>query len=407
MNVLRAIISNTSSQVASRIISSGTGFFITLLIAHFYSLSGYSDLAKITALVGLLYLGIDLGANAIFLQFDKKQQSFQNLLSFRLFLAALIFFTTAAIVFLLPYNSAATTGYSPLVKFGILLFSLSFFTRAIVYSCAAFFQQKLSYTNAMWATLASSATTFLIVLLSVFFHLPLLWVVGAYLLGGLMEAGVSLFLLKEKFSLTLPSLSFFAKIFWSTLPLTILLFLNLLYFRVDMILLALFQKSFAVGIYDFAYKFFDFLIALPLFLSNSLYPILLKQEKNSRISIKNISLYTIFFFFMGACLVPIVWFMAPLIALVKIDFVPSILPLRILAFSLPIFFATNILQWIFITKKKQTFLVFVYAASLLLNIVLNFLFIPSYSYIASAIITGFSETLILVIMISYLFIKPL
>lgn len=407
MNVVKTIAGNTFFQIISRLISSGAGFLITLLVARSFGIGGYSDLAKITALGGLFYLGIDLGANAIFLQFEKKDQNIRHLFSFRLMLAGILFLAVCALMLLLPYNSAITSGYSPFVKLGIILFSFSFFSRAITFTAAAIFQQKLMYHLATRATFAGTLVTLGCIIFFISGHFSLLWIVGAYVFGGFMEAGVSLFLAKEKLSFTLPSKKFLKNIFLATLPLTILLVLNLIYFRVDMILLTLFQRARDVGIYDFAYKFFDFLIALPLFLSNSLYPILLIREKNSRIQIKNISLYTLLFFFLGALLIPFVWIFSPFLEFVKHDFVLSILPLRILSLGLPIFFATNILQWIFITKKKQTFLLYVYGISLVINVLLNIVFIPTYSYVASAIITGVSELFILLSMITYLFFAKL
>ena len=407
MNILKLVAVNTLSQTVARIISSATGFFIALFVARSFGIVGYSDLAKITALVTLFYLAIDLGANAIFLQFEKSEQKIQDLLSFRLLLAGAVFLLVVLLTYLLPYSSTTAIGYSPFVKVGIILFSLSFFTRAIVFSTTALFQKKFTYHLAALANVTGSFTTLGIVIFIALNHWSVLWIIGGYIMGGLLEASLTLFFTRNEISYTLPSVQFLKKIFFATLPLTILLFLNLLYFRVDMILLSVFQKSAAVGIYDFAYKFFDFLIALPLFLSNSLYPKLLEQEKNSRIQIKNISLYTILFFGLGLLLIPFVWFLSPLLVLVKHDFAPSVLALQILSLSLPIFFATNILQWIYITRKKQNILIAVYGLSLLLNIVLNILFIPQYSYIASAIITGLSEALILLVMIFLVFLKQL
>jgi O-antigen/teichoic acid export membrane protein len=95
------------------------------------------------------------------------------------------------------------------------------------------------------------------------------------------------------------------------------------------------------------------------------------------------------------------WFLAPLIAIVKKDFIPSIFIFRILLLSLPVFFLTNILQWILIAKNKKVYLLKIYLIAALLNVLLNLFFIPKYSYIAAAIITGISEGLILIL----LFIK--
>lgn len=407
MNILKLVIGNTASQVVARLISSATGFLVTILVARSYGIVGYSDLAKVMAFVTLFYLIIDLGANALFLQMEKTDQKLQDLFSFRLFVAGILFVLLSLCVGFLPYSKELTSGYSPLVKTGILLFAFSYFSRAVVFSSAAFFQQKFLYSRVALASLGSSLAVILSVVFVALNHLSILWVVGAYLLGGFIEAIMSLFFARSVIVWSFPSLLFFRKLFWSTLPLTLLLFLNLLYFRVDMILLSFFQKASAVGIYDFAYKFFDFLIALPLFLSNSLYPLLLRAEKNSRIQVKNISLYTILFFGLGLLLIPFVWTLSPLLSFVKQDFAPSIAVLRILSLSLPIFFATNILQWIFITKKKQTILVAVYGISLVINIILNLMFIPAYSYTASAVITGFSELLILVAMLIFVVFNKL
>lgn len=407
MNILKKIFQNVSAQVISRIISSGSGFLIALLVARHFGILGYSDIAKITAFVGLCYLAVDLGANAIFLQMQKHEQLFGQLVLFRLFLSSILFLGICVLLFVLPYNSATTSGYSPLVKIGIIFFSLSFFTRTFVYSAGALFQQNFSYSKATYATIISSIITLGVVLATVFLKLSLLWIIAGYFFGGVGEALVSLYFVRHAISFPKPEFSFFKKIFWQTLPLTILLFLNLLYFRIDMILLALFQPAKAVGLYDYAYKYFDFLLALPLFLSNTLYPYLLTRYNNSRIQKKSIGLYTAGFFFLGSILVPVVWLASPFIALIRLDFAPSIIPLRILSLSLPIFFATNILQWIFITKKKQTFLVWVYGLSLVINMVLNYLFIPHFSYIASSIITDVSEGMVLFAMVGYVIIQTL
>lgn len=404
MRFVHTIALNTVSQVAARVISSGASFLVTVAIARYFGLTTYGDIAKIVGFGSLFYVCIDLGMNAIFLRLQEKEQHFNTLLSLRLVIAALLFTLSAFLVLVLPYSMFSQTGYSPLVKLGIIIFSASFFSRAIVFSTSALFQKKLLYHQTAKASLVSSTTTLLLVGCVLFFQLPYLWIVVAYVVGGLVEAGTSLFLLKEKATGFLHN-KISKQLLLQSLPLTLLLVLNLVYFRVDVVLLSLFKKSADVGVYDFAYRFFDFFIALPLFLSNSLYPHILQEEKNNRNLIRNISLYTLLFFALGGVLVPFIWFASPLLSLVKTEFAPSITVLRILALFLPVFFATNILQWILIAKKRERFLVFVYGVSLIVNVVLNLLFIPRYSYMASAIITGVSETGVFLLLLGYLFFK--
>jgi len=172
-----------------------------------------------------------------------------------------------------------------------------------------------------------------------------------------------------------------------------------------MIILSFYTTSANVGLYDVAYRVFDFLIALPLFLSNVLYPKLLQEEKNNRNVKSKLIMYVLLFTLLGVIVAIPVWFVCPIIfSLIKEEFVPAVIPLRILLTSLPLFFATNIMQWILLSKKKQIALAYIYASLMLSNIVLNILFIPQFGYVASAIITGVSEALVAVAMLFLLFI---
>lgn len=401
------IAANTFWQILARIVSSGVSFVITIIIARSLGVNGYGDLAKITAFVSLFYLAVDLGLNAVFLQFEDHEERFRDLLSFRLALATILFGLVSIGAFLLPYNGATGIGYSPLVKIGIVIFGLTFISRAVVFSTTVLFQKKYIYRLAAFATALGSLATLVGIVAFLFLNLPFLYVVLAYVIGNAVEGYSSLLFAKERFYPLSFDAKFLKALTMQTFPVALMLFLNLIYFRVDMLLLSLVQPTRDVAVYDLAYKFFDFLIALPLFLSNSLYPALLASEKNTRISLQKLIVYTLGFFFLGSMVVIPVWFATPLISLIKPEFFPSSFALRLLLLSLPVFFATNILQWIFIAKKKQVFLTIIYACSLLINIFLNIIFIPQFSYIASAIITGVSEAGILMALLVYSFSKEL
>ncbi len=187
---------------------------------------------------------------------------------------------------------------------------------------------------------------------------------------------------------------FIKELTFETLPITLMLVCNLIYFRIDMMLLASLKPSTDVALYDMSYRFFDFFIAFPLFLSNALYPSLLKQ-KNSGVLEAHIYKYMGIFALLSVIIMIPVLIFAPLVGLIKPDFAQAAIPLRLLTLSLPLFFITSILQWVLVAKKQQVFLAGVYFVAAIINILLNLLFIPQASYIASAIITGISESLVL------------
>lgn len=405
MQLFTKIATNTLWQIVARIVSSGASFIITIGIARTLGITGYGDLAKITAFVSLFYLIVDLGLNAVFLQMEEHEERFGDLLSFRIALALGLFLLMSVGSVLLPYNPLTGIGYSPLVKMGIVLFSFTFFGRALTLSSSVLFQKRYAYRLGAYATIAGAVITLSFVTLALVFHLPFLFVVGAYTVGSLIEGIISL-LLVEKFSFSILIHKTFVKnMMLQTLPIAMMLLLNLVYFRVDMFLLTIMKSTNDVAVYDFAYKFFDFLIALPLFLSNSIYPSLLASGKNTRIAFQKLLLYVAGFAFLGVMVVVPLWFFAPLLSVIKKELAASSFALRILMLSLPIFFATNILQWVFIARKKQFFLAIVYGVFLLINIGLNMVYIPQYSYVASAIITGVSEAGILVALLVYAFVN--
>ena len=389
-----AIAKNTLYQVLARLVSSGTSFLIVIMIARHFGVLGYGDFAKITAFVSLFYLIIDFGFNAIFLQREDNKIRFRDLLYPRIIFAGLIAVGVNLLAAFLPYNSLLQTGYSPVVRLGIAIFSLTFFSESIMYTCLAVFQRELKYELFFFSEIVGGIVALGTVGLLLVSNASLLTLLYAYVLGGIIQCITALFLTKEALFPIRFDTKFFMQLTRETLPVGFMIFFNLLYFRLDLFLLAIMKPTHDVAVYDLAYKFFDFLIALPLFLSNSLYPSLLDHQKNNRMTRQMVKRFILLFFTLSIPVVAGVWIISPFIQIIKPEFLAAALPLRILAASLPVFFATSILQWVLIAQKQQKKLMVVYLFASLINVVLNFYFIPHYSYIGSAVITGVSELLV-------------
>lgn len=396
----KIIVKNTFYQLATRVFTSGIGFLTTLIIARQFGVLGYGDFTKIVSFVALFYLIADFGLNAVFLRDDEKGIHFRDLFYFRLLIATSLIILANTMSFLLPFNEQLGIGFGENVRLGILLFSLSILNQAILTTCNAVFQRKLKYNLSMFSSIAGSSITLISVLVFTILNFSLYYILLAMLIGGGITSFLSILLAKENISLKIPDTAFIKKLLVEGFPLALALIFNLIYFRIDIIILSFLKPTSDVGIYGFSYKFFDFLIALPLFLSNALYPSLLIHRNNYRnffmIAKKYFLLLLMFSFF----LIFVLWFLAPLIGLVRNDFYPSVFTFRILLLSLPFFFATSILQWALIAQKEQKFLMYVYLVASILNIILNLIFIPIASYTASAIITGVSEGIIFVLFLA-------
>lgn len=393
------IFKNTTYQTLTRLITSGIGFLITIIIARGFGVLGFGEFTKVTAFVALFYLIADFGLNAIFLKEDDEKLHFRDLFYLRIFLSLILIILANSIALVLPYSKSLDLGFSEQTRLGVFIFSFSILFQSILYSSSAIFQKRLKYNFLMISSIAGSALTLLTVLIDVLFLKSLINIYLAFIFGGGLTALVSFFLTKNKIAYLSFDLKFTKSLIKEAFPIGLMLIFNLIYFRIDIFLLSLLRSTIDVGIYGLAYKFFDFLISLPLFLSNSIYPLLL-QKKNDQKDFYLISKkYLWISLFFSFLIMVVFWFVSPLFSLIKSDFIASILPFRILLLSLPVFFVTSILQWALIAQRKQKFLMYIYLISAIINIFLNTIFIPNFGYVASAIITGVCEALVFVFLL--------
>ncbi len=392
------IAKNTLYQATARLASSFIGFLITIFIARYFGVLNYGDFIKITSFVAPFYIFMDFGMNAIYLQLDKDEAKFNDFFNLRILISIVIFIIVNIVALLLPYNISLNTGYPPVVKMGILIFSLSFFSQSIIYSSSVIYQKRINYFGYMLAVITGSVVNFLLVLFFISYKFGLNHIILGFVLSGVVTAILSQLLTGKKIKIFKIDINFAKKIIVLSWPLGLMLIFNLVYFRIDSIILAFYKSAKDVGTYGLSYKFFDFLIALPLFLSNALYPMLLENQKNFRKMKQIIKSYMIVFVLTSIFLIIPFWYFSSFFSLIKKEFIDSVLPFRILLLSLPFFFISNFFQWILISFKNQKYLLKIYIISSIINIILNIIFIPIYSYFAAAIITGISEGIITLLM---------
>lgn len=277
----KLIAKNTSYQILARGIASFIGFLITLVIARKFGVLGYGDFTKITSYVALFYLVIDFGLNAFFLQYENAR--FKNLFYLRMLISIGIFLLLNALAFFLPYNAVLGTGFSGAERFGIFIFSFGIFAQSIILSTSAIFQKAVNYYFYMVGTIIGSIVNLIVVLIFAFLNLSIMYILFGFVVSSFVGALALLFFAKEKISPPSIDKEFAVKIMLASWPLGLMLIFNLVYFRVDIFLLSILKTTQDVGIYGLSYKFFDFLIALPLFLSNAVYPFLIKAKADKKL----------------------------------------------------------------------------------------------------------------------------
>ena len=391
------VAKNTVSQLVGRVVSSASILVATILIARTFGPQGYGELTKITSYVALFYLLADFGINAMYLQLKKDDgdETWNTLLGLRLVGSILLMFMAIAILSFLPRGSSQ--GYTDGVRFGIIVFAPAILFQAIITTTNALFQEKLRYDLSMVAVVCGSLVTLGLVWLVTVSTAPLVGPVAAviaFLVGSGVTALLALVLVKQFGTIRVKFDAVVAKQFLlASIPLGLTLLFNQIYFRIDSIILTLTRSTIEVGVYGFAYKFFDVALVLPTFFMNSVYPLLLtvSGDKFRHMLWRS----CIFLLVTSIVLVILMWMGSPLITRIRPDFAGSVGALRILSLSLPLFFVSSLTMWTIIAQKRQMILIPIYGVSMIVNIILNSVFIPSHGYIAAAWITVLSEAIVL------------
>lgn len=179
-----------------------------------------------------------------------------------------------------------------------------------------------------------------------------------------------------------------------SLPYGVLGILGLLYFRIDSIILSYLRGSYEVGIYGASYRFLETIIFIPASFAVALFPNMAKLYSENLLDLKKLYFKSLkLMLILGLIFLLAYFFILPiLIKFYLPNYLPSIEVIKILALSIPfIFIATPGVQVLLSTDKYLKPVIYFSIFTLLLNIILNLLFIPKYGYIAAAWVTVLSD----------------
>ncbi len=201
-------------------------------------------------------------------------------------------------------------------------------------------------------------------------------------------------------------------IFKISLPYGIALFLSVVYFKVDIILLSLMEApqkaDISIALYGLPMKIIEVLMVLGWFYLNSLLPSLSSYVKEKKyqdisrlfsLSLKFLGALWIYIFLMGNL------FKTEIIALIatqeyitpSLSYYNSVDVLSVVFAVLIFHFLSLALIYILIAFEKQSILLKINICITLVNIIGNILIIPYYSFFGAAVITLISQILLMII----------
>lgn len=397
MSFKRQVAYNTTVQVIGKAIVTLLSVFVTILLTRHLGPTGYGYYNTAVTFVGFFIVLADLGVYPILVREmsqrpEERERIYGNIVVYRTL--------SALLVMLLAFLVGSLMPYPQIVKFAIGIYALASFFGLLVNLVMAVFQ--INYR--MDLPTISDVLGRALYLFLLFFGLQrgygLYGIFWLLVLTTIFNLILNLVLgrryIKFKPAFEFP---FIKEFFKESLPMGLVTILGMIHFKIDTILLSVMKPAYDVGLYGAAYRIFENLIIIPGIFVGLMFPKFSELYIQDRNILKNTFQKTIDILILAVMPILILFFLLSpyLIQIIAgSDFAPSALALRILVFSLPFTFLISPFSYLLVASKKQTRLIYVWGAMSILNIVLNLIYIPKYSYRGAAAITVVTEMLTLI-----------
>lgn len=403
------VASNTVYQMVGKVATMSITILATILITRLYGREAYGQFSLMQNWPALVFIIVDFGINAIATRelskdFSKADKYIGNILLLRLAMSLFFMLVLGVALAFFPYSQT--------LKFGIRICLLLILTQSLFATTNIVFQTKLRYDLSTISLISGYAVILAAILLFSYLKISVVWIGFSYVIGGFVT-----FIMALKFLRRLnvhPKLKFdkevITHLFWQTLPIGIMFIFSQINFKEDEILLSIMKlpakyglnNTESVAVYALPYKIFEVALVVPTFFMNSVYPVMVRHMSEGAKRLKKTFLTTITVLVaagIGAGLIGLVFSKLAIDLLGGAEFTQSIVVLKILLGGLVFYYVTQPVSWLIVTLGKQIYLPYVYFAAALVNLAVNLIFIPKYSFYAAAIATHTSEALILVMLI--------
>lgn len=404
MEIVTRVFKQTFWQGLIKIITASSGLIILAVISRRFGEIGTGEFTLAATFLAFFYIFSDCSFNAHLI--GKLQDSgavieWRRLLGARLIWACLLVAMAAVILILLPFKPPAF-GFSLNFKLLTLLGLPTIIFYATTVTVHSLFQARLKYQYDIVPTLAGVILGTGLIVSMAQSDLPIYLLSLGYVVTWFIHSGVALIFVKKISPQLTPifDLIYLKRLLVETWPMAASLVLNVVYFRVDSFILSSYHSLADVGVYNVAYQVFQSILVLPTYIMNSFYPMMLESLKlNIDKSIRQIKLAWLVMLAISLIVAATVISFSPVIIrlITGSGFVGSVESLTILALGLPAYFLSSLCMWVMVAKKLYRPMLVVYTLGLLFNITANLIFIPHYSFLAAAWITGVSEYLILIL----------
>ena len=322
-----------------------------------------------------------------------EKKIISNVIGIRIILSLAILLLAPLAISLLHYDRE--------IKLSLIIITLAYIFSSFYQTIIGVFQKRLLMDRVSTAEFIGKIIQVIIIVTGVTYNLGFYFIISSILINMLVNFLIVIFL-SRKFLSFKPSFDF---IFWKKFirqaaPLGISAMVTFIYFKADSILLSFFKSPEDVGIYGAAYKVIENVSFFPAMIVGLTMPMISFHinsnfEKFKDIVNKN---FKVFVILVTPLIIGTFFLAEDIIKIIAGEAFHASAPiLKIIMLALGFIFFGNLFNNILIAAKLQKLLLYILSACAIFNLSLNLIFIPKYSYYATAWTSVATEMLVVIL----------
>ena len=404
MSVVRRIVKNTSALFVAQVVSSFISLIFGVVIARELGDSVFGKFAFGLAFTEIFSIFASLGYNTLLIREvsrDKTQVNkyLNNIFSFRVLFSLIVFVFIVITINLMQYPEDTKIAVYLLGVFQILG-SLANVLKVVF---RAFERMELEAAVIVSVHLLSLPMMLVIIYLGY----GLIAISLVYVAIGLMDLLFSVIVCRKKIATIKKEFDFMflRKTIPMAVSLSLLAIFALIYVKVDTIMLSVMKGDAVVGWYNAAYYLVQGFKPIQHMIMSALFPLMAFSFISSKEALKRIFERAFKYLFILSLPMAVgITLLADKIILLVYgpNFTNSIIALQILSWDVVLVFLYGCISFLLVSIDRQYQMALFAGCTAFINILLNFLLIPTYSYIGSAYATVIAESFLL---ISYIYLS--
>jgi O-antigen/teichoic acid export membrane protein len=402
MSLKKKFIFNTAIISISKVIESIISFLIIILISRELGAEGLGQYSFIFSFVGLFFILSDWGLKTMMIKdlsknFTKVDKYISNIFTTKIILSVLSFlFYFILLFFIRESNLFWHLVFAGLIQLTQIICSLGLNilqikTEGLKIAGIEIIERILALLGAI---IIFSLTKNLLLFIMILF------------LSGLIRGILLFFASKEYYNLKVGiDFKFIFSLIKQGFPFLLISTFNLIYSRIDTIMLGFMQSYEVVGWYNAGYKLIGTLAIIPSLMLTFGFPMLSKFIHVNKRIVKD--LFENMIYYSLLIVLPIITgilFIGGKILEFVFNFnsIESILAFQILSLSLVFMYISSIMGYFIAAGDKQIIFAWIGGIGALINILLNIILIPNYSLYGAAFTTVFTYLMMSITMFIYI-----